>query len=104
MGEAFTAANPVGSLHASAAVAAIVVALIALSMLFFNNRLVSKTFGTEPVGAGGSGSRAAGATMLGGVAVLPGSGGMGDQPAALMDAFDILDAASRPGNDDAGDS
>lgn len=48
--------------------------------------------------------RAAGATMLGGVAVLPGSGGMGDQPAALMDAFDILDAASRPGNDDAGDS
>lgn len=63
LGEAFAAANPVGSPHASAVVAAIVVALIALSMLFFNDRLVSKTFGTEPVGAGGSGSRAAGATM-----------------------------------------
>lgn len=43
-----------------------------------------------------------GQSLFGSAAVLPCSGGVGDQPAALMDAFDILDALiaeSEPGAD-----
>lgn len=47
--------------------------------------------------------RAAGNAMIGG-AVLPGAGGMTDQPAALIDAFDMLDAAMKQEQADAGDS
>lgn len=43
------------------------------------------------------------AGKLGGPSPLPCSGGVGDQPAALMDAFDMLDAllAAEQSNDDA---
>lgn len=44
--------------------------------------------------------RASGGGLVGGT-ILPGAGGMADQPAALMDAFDILDAATRQEQDDA---
>jgi DNA-binding CsgD family transcriptional regulator len=49
-GDLFTAMNPVGSQGANITVALIVIALIALSILFFDDRIVSKAFGSEPIG------------------------------------------------------
>jgi DNA-binding CsgD family transcriptional regulator len=49
-GSLFTAANPVGSQEANIAVALIVVVLIAISILFFDDRIVSNAFGSEPIG------------------------------------------------------
>lgn len=62
IGRAFVEGSPVGSAEANAVVAIVVVALVAASVLFFNDRLVSKTFGTEPVHKG-EGEPSGAATM-----------------------------------------
>lgn len=63
LGGVFVSTSPVGSPLANALVAVVVVGLVAASTLFFNDRLVSKTFGTEPVTSNGRGGGAPDAVM-----------------------------------------
>jgi DNA-binding CsgD family transcriptional regulator len=48
-GEVFTASYAIGSQTANVVVALIIVGMIGAAVLFFNDRLVSRTFGTEPL-------------------------------------------------------
>lgn len=49
VGGAYVSRFPVGTFGANVAIAVVIIALIAASTLFFNDRMVGRTFGTEPV-------------------------------------------------------
>jgi DNA-binding CsgD family transcriptional regulator len=53
-GEVFTASYSIGSQTANVVVALIIVGMIGAAVLFFNDRLVSRTFGTEPLSSSNS--------------------------------------------------